>query len=94
MKELDGLLTNQYHFILHWYGPSRRIAYWNKFGQPTGKVTRIGLFRSDLNLGPGIDRLWWIDARKSQALNRATADPSIKLDIGPTEDHYWQEYEK
>src|SRR4029434_6730997 len=33
IKELDGLLTNQYHFILHWYGPSRRIAYWTKFGQ-------------------------------------------------------------
>jgi hypothetical protein len=38
--------------------------------------------------------LWWIDPRKSQALNRAAADPSIKLDIGPTEDHYWQEYGK
>ena len=64
-------MTSQYHYILKWYTPSRRIAYWNKFGYPTGKITRVGLFRSDLNLGPGIERLWWIDPGKAERLNRA-----------------------
>jgi microcin C transport system substrate-binding protein len=92
MRELDGVMTNQYHYILRWYSPSQRIAYWNKFGYPPGKVTRIGLFRGDLNLGPGIERLWWIDPNKSQLLSQGMTDASARLDIAPIENHYWREY--
>src|SRR4029450_989234 len=87
-------MTNQNHYLLRWFGPSQRIAYWNKFGHPPAYMTRIGQYNGDLNLGPGMERLWWIDPGKSQTLTRAMADTSIKLDVGPTEDHYWQEYAK
>jgi hypothetical protein len=38
--------------------------------------------------------MWWIDPDKSQKLDQALRDSSIKVDIPPVEDHYWQEYSK
>ena len=36
LQELDGILTSQYHYVMEWYPPSERFAYWNKFGHATG----------------------------------------------------------
>jgi microcin C transport system substrate-binding protein len=94
MRELDGLLTSQYHYVLHWGAPSQRLAYWNKFGQPRGYLTRTGDYMTDYSQGPGVERLWWIDSEKSQKLDGAMADASVKLPIGPAEDKYWLEYGK
>jgi microcin C transport system substrate-binding protein len=94
IKELDGIMTNQYHYILQWYGPSQRMIYWNKFGHPPGYLSRIGEITSDIYFGPGVEQLWWIDRQQSQKLQQAMADPSIKLDAGETENRYWQEYAK
>jgi microcin C transport system substrate-binding protein len=92
LQELDGILTNQYHYVMDWYPPSERFAYWNKFGMPTGTLSNIGEYYG--SLGPGIPQLWWIDPDKYAKLEKAMADPSIKMDIPPVEDHYWQEYTK
>jgi microcin C transport system substrate-binding protein len=92
LRELDGILTSQYHYILEWTAPSQRIAYWNRFGMPQGTFTRIGDFIG--SLAPGIPQTWWIDPDKSAKLDQALRDPSIKLDIPPVEDHYWIEYSK
>ena len=89
IRELDGLLTSQYHYVLHWGAPSLRLAYWNKFGQPRGYLTRTGDYMSDLNQGPGVERLWWIDPEKNKKLDEAMRDSSIKLPVGPIEDKYW-----
>ena len=94
IRELDGILTNDYQYVLQWYGPSQRLAYWNRYGQPKGTLTRIGHYTSDILLGPGMEQLWWIDAAKSQKLEKARQDPSIKLETAAVEDHYWQEYAK
>jgi microcin C transport system substrate-binding protein len=94
MRELDGLLTNQYHYVLHWGAPSLRLAYWNKFGQPRGYLTRTGDYMTDFSQGPGVEKLWWIDAEKSQKLDAAIRDASIKLPIGPVEDKHWLDYAK
>jgi microcin C transport system substrate-binding protein len=92
LRELDGILTGQYHYILEWYQPSARIAYWNKFGMPQGTFSNIGDLEG--SLGPGIPQLWWIDPDKSQRLADAIKSTSIKLDVPPVEDHYWQEHAK
>jgi microcin C transport system substrate-binding protein len=91
LRDLDGILTSQYQYVLLWYGQDR-IAYLNKFGMPKGTFSRIGDYLG--SLAPGIPQLWWIDPVKAQKLEQAQRDPSIKLDIPTVEDRYWQEYTK
>lgn len=92
LRELDGILTRQYHYVMQWYAPSTRIAYWNRYSYPAGTFSRIGDYEG--SLAPGIPQLWWFDPVKEQKLAQAMRDPSIKLEIPPVEDHYWQEYAK
>src|SRR5262249_10250755 len=92
LQELDGILTSQYHYILQWYQPSTRMAYWNKFGMPKGTLSNIGDLEG--SLGAGLPQLWWIDPDKSQKLAAAMKNSAMKLEIPPVEDHYWQEYAK
>ena len=92
VRELDGILTSQQQYILQWWAPAHRFAYWNRFGMPTGTFTRIG---DELgSLGPGMPQMWWIDPAKSQQLDRAMRDKSMKMEVPPVEDRYWQEYTK
>ena len=93
LRQLDGILTSQYQYILEWYQPAAaRLAYWNKFGMPQGTLSNIG--DAEGSLGPGIPQLWWIDPDKSQKLANAMKDTSVKLDVPPVEDRYWQDYAK
>ena len=92
LQELDGILTSQNHYIMEWYAPAARIAYWNRFGFPQGTFSRIGDY--DGSLAPGMPQLWWFDPAKNQQLDQALRTPSMKLEIPPVEDRYWQEYSK
>jgi len=85
LQEMDGIITNEHHWILEWMAPYERVVYWNKFGQPKGLLTRTGRYRD-------LYSLWWIDPEKAQKLEQAKRDPSIQLGEGPTEDRYWLEY--
>lgn len=87
LRELDGIFTNEHHWIMEWTAPYDRIVFWNKFGYPQGLITRIGDHRD-------IPSLWWIDAAKSQQLQAAMKDPSISMGQGPSEDRYWLDYAK
>ena len=87
LRELDGIFTNEHHWIMEWSAPYDRIVYWNKFGYPQGLVTRIGDHRD-------IPSLWWIDPAKSQQLQAAMKDGSISMGQGPSDDRYWLEYRK
>jgi microcin C transport system substrate-binding protein len=87
IREIDGIVTNDYQYVLLWYRPYQRIVYWNKFGTPPGYLTRVGDFFNVLSL-------WWIDPEKDQELKQAMGDPSVKLEVGPTDDRYWIEYGK
>jgi hypothetical protein len=89
---LDGILTNQHHYIMEWYPPGDRVAFWNRFGHPAGTLSRIGDYGG--TLGPGIPQLWWYDPAKSQRVDQALRDATIKLEIPPVEDRYWQEFGK
>ena len=77
---------------MEWYAPAERFAYWNKFGIPQGTLSNLGDFYG--SLGPSIPQMWWIDPQKEAKLKEAMTNPSIKLETGPVEDHYWQEYAK
>ena len=85
IREIDGIVTASYHYILGWDGPFQRIAYWNKFGQPPGYLTRFGDYRD-------APTLWWVDPQKDADLKRAMADNSVKLPVGDTEEHYWTRF--
>lgn len=87
IQELDGILTNSYQYVLEWDAPFKRIAYSYRLGYPEGYLTRIGDYFDILGL-------WWIDPLKEQQLNRAMADPSVKLDVGTIDVHYWQDYDR
>ena len=87
LRELDGILANEYPYILEWTAQFDRIAYLNKFGQPAYYFSRIGDQRDMMGL-------WWIDPQKEQRYQQALADPSMKLEVGPLEIRHWQEYAK
>jgi microcin C transport system substrate-binding protein len=89
LKQLDGLLASQYIYTLRWYDPAQRFVFWNKYGMPEGSLSRVGDYSG--TLGPGIPQLWWVDPEKSQKLEQAMRDNSVKLDIPPVDDKYWQE---
>jgi microcin C transport system substrate-binding protein len=87
IREIDGIVASQHHYILEWSGPFQRIAYLNRFGHPESYLTRTGDYRD-------ISTLWWVDPAREKRFNEAMGDPSIKLEVGPTEARYWQEYAK
>jgi len=93
IREIDGILANEYHYSLMWYAPFSRILFWNKFGTPPGYLSRTGDYLGSSG-GPGIPQLWWIDPAKQSKLEQALRDSSIKLEVGPTEDRYWLEKAK
>ncbi len=87
IREIDGILANSYNYALHWTAPFTRIAFWNKFGAPPGYLTRTGdTYTAHI--------LWWVDPDKDAKLKRALGDSSVKLEVGQTDDHYWDEYAK
>jgi microcin C transport system substrate-binding protein len=87
IRELDGILANEHHYILTWEEPFQRIAFWNKFGHPESYLTRLGDSREP-------PTLWWSDSRKDDQLKRAVTDPTIKFDVTPVEKRYWLDYAK
>lgn len=83
IREIDGIVASDYHYILQWNMPFRRIAYWNTFGYPPGYLTRTG--------GPSaIVSLWWRDELKERQLAAARSNPSATLGAGVTEVRHWR----
>ena len=93
IREIDGILANDYQYVLWWYPPFTRVLYWNKFGVPPGHWSRTG-DSIGAGTGPGIPQMWWTDPAKQAALDEARTDSSKKLDLGNEEDRYWLEYSK
>ena len=87
VREIDAIVANDYQFVLTWDSPNVRIAFWNKFGSPAGYLSRTG----DQY---GTWSLWWDDPDKDAKLKQALNNPSIKLDVEPTDDRYWVDYGK
>lgn len=87
IQELDGTLTNSYQYVLEWDMPFTRLAYSYRLGHPDSYLTRIGDYFDILTM-------WWVDPVKDAELNRAMMDPSVKLEVGPTEVRPWDEYDR
>ena len=87
VREIDGLIASEQHWILEWDAPFQRIAFWNKFGATDGYLTRIGDHRDLLSL-------WWRDPEKEAQLAKAQGDSTSRLPAGVVEVRYWQEYAK
>ena len=87
VQEIDGILADHYYYLLRWTRPYTPIAYWNKFGYPKGHFSRTGAYYTD------IASLWWFDPEKLEQLEKARRDPTIQLQVGQSEDRYWQEFD-
>jgi microcin C transport system substrate-binding protein len=86
IREIDGILASEHHYILLWAPPYRRLAYMNKFGMPEGALSRQG-DSSD------IPSLWWFDPQQESALTKALRENGT-LPVGQTDVRYWEEYAK
>jgi microcin C transport system substrate-binding protein len=87
IRKIDGLVAAEHHYALSWDAPFVRIAFWNKFGYPSGVLTRVGDYRD-------IPSLWWLDPAKEAALRQALGSTSATLPREPVENKYWLEYAK
>jgi microcin C transport system substrate-binding protein len=85
VRQIDGLLYEQSHYVLGWYGPSQRVVYWNKFGMPEWGTHRFGEYSGDYFLG----HIWWVDPEKERKLQAAEKDPTAKLARVEPEVRYW-----
>ena len=87
IREIDGILASEHHYILGWQAPFQRIAYWNKFGHPEGYLSRIGDYHD-------MTAFWWVDPQKDQQLTQALKGATPNLAVGPTEIRYWPDFVK
>jgi microcin C transport system substrate-binding protein len=85
IREIDEILANLHHYILGWEAPFYRIAFWNKFGQPDGYLSRFGYYRDPLTL-------WWIDPQQEARFREGMGSASSTLEVGETDVHYWEQY--
>ena len=85
LRELDGIVTSQHHYLLEWSAPYQRVIFWNRFGMPEGVFTRIGDYREAVSL-------WWFDPEKNRRLEEALRDPSKKLPVGESDNKYWLKF--
>jgi len=85
MRELDGIVANSYIYMMEWYAPYHRFAYWNKYGQPESYLSRTGMGLSGY-FDPFI--MWWHDPAKEAALDQARRD-NAALEVGPSDIDYW-----
>jgi microcin C transport system substrate-binding protein len=85
LKEFDGLITGEHHWILEWTAPYERVVFWHKFGYPEGYLTRIGDYRD-------IPMLWWNDPVRARALEEARSSPAGKLEVGASDNRYWLDF--
>jgi len=85
LRELDGILSAEHHWLFEWTAPYQRVVYWHKFGYPQGSLTRTGSFRD-------MAWLWWIDPERDRRLGEAMRDQSIQLGEGQSDDKYWLDF--
>ena len=87
IREIDGIVANEHHYVLGWDAPFQRFAYANRFGHPEFYVSRIGDYTDIINF-------WWVDVQKQQEFDAANRDASKKLEVGPVENRYWLDFAK
>lgn len=88
IQELDGIVSNEYHYAFGWHAPYVRLVWWNKFGMPKFTISRIDDWRSVLTY-------WWYEPELDEKLREARGDKTIVVQQPvPEDDRFWQEYDK
>ncbi|MFT5829660.1 MAG: microcin C transport system substrate-binding protein [Bacteroidia bacterium] len=87
IREIDGIIYKDQPYVLGWFNPAQRMVYWNRYSMPAWGATKTADYDS-------LHYTWWVDPVKEAALEAAMKDPSITLDPGPTENRFWQEWNK
>ena len=85
LRELDGIMAAEHHWLFEWTAPYERIVYWHKFGYPQGLLTRVGDTRD-------LMRLWWNDPERGRQLDAARKDQNLKPGEGASDDRHWLEF--
>jgi len=85
VREIDGIIYEQYPYVLDWYNPSHRVIYWNKFSQPEWGVWRT----KDEN---DMMYCWWIDPEKERLLEEAQQDANKVLPTEPIRHRFWKHW--
>ncbi len=85
IQQIDDILTREVPYVLGWYGPYSRVAYWNKYEHPEAGWSRTGDWRAAV-------QYWWYDADKHQALREAVANGQ-GMPIGTEDVTFWPEYQ-
>ena len=84
LRELDGILANEHHYIFMWDAPFQRFVFWNKFGYPQG--ARDAHWATIA----GTCRRYGGSIRKNPATRSARMKRSFdQFGEGPSEDRYW-----
>ena len=58
VKALDRVLLWEYYVVPHWFVPSVRLVYWDKFGVPADSVMKGAQIMT-----------WWVDPKKERRLD-------------------------
>lgn len=66
VRQIDGIVTKQFPYILLWYKNNTRLLYWNKFGMPAWVLGKYGNEFSSL-------AYWWYDEDQAAGLKDAMA---------------------
>jgi ABC-type transport system substrate-binding protein len=75
IREIDGIVMNEYLYAYGWYASHTRLLYWNKFGMPPFVLGKSS---------PGDERsipiYWWYDAKLDARLKDAMSrDESLPI---------------
>jgi microcin C transport system substrate-binding protein len=87
IRELDSILVASNNYALAYHVPYVRIAYWNRFGMPQHTLGKISDWDGALSQ-------WWFDPEKAATVAKGRKDKSVKMDIVPLENRFWQDYNK
>lgn len=87
VREMDGIIYNEHPYVLGWYQPAQRVAFWNKFGMPSWGIPRY-------EDGYGGFVVWWVDPEKEKQLEAARKDSSLTMDAGAQNNLYWKAWAK
>ncbi|MCE9553831.1 MAG: extracellular solute-binding protein [Planctomycetes bacterium] len=82
LRQLDGVVFNEYPYMLQWYVPCQRIMWWNKFGMPETVLTKYGDWSDAYTT-------WWYDPEKAAKLEESRRTGEVITPMPPRELHPW-----
>lgn len=76
VREIDGIIHEQIHYVQSWYRPAERVVLWNRFGMPEWGANYVWDYKY-------MHMSWWIDQELDAELEACRADDSRSMERGP-----------